>query len=165
MAHELVEHAVQGKAARVSKSNKRKREDHQKNNPNNNNNNRNRNNHHHHQQNRRHKTARAYVAALTEGKVYAGNLPKCNRYNLHHHGPCPPKCRRSQRMGHIERDCRARISGAGDNSLQNVTCFGCGEKGYYKNRCPRQGTIRLRELMRELTWWLKIYSRIRMWSR
>ncbi|GKC71081.1 hypothetical protein Tco_1116964, partial [Tanacetum coccineum] len=27
------------------------------------------------------------VQALTEGKVYAENLPKCNRCNLHHHGP------------------------------------------------------------------------------
>ncbi|GKF53217.1 hypothetical protein Tco_0160127, partial [Tanacetum coccineum] len=111
------------------------------------------------------KTARAYVIAPAEGKVYAGNLPKCNRYNLHNHGPCPLKCQRSQRMGHMERDYRARLPGAGDNSLQNVTCFGCGEKGYCKNRCPRQGTIRLRELMRELTWWLKIHSKIRMSSR
>ncbi|GJY41653.1 putative reverse transcriptase domain-containing protein [Tanacetum coccineum] len=25
----------------------------------------------------------------------------------------------------------------GDNFLQNVTCFGCGEKGHFKDRCPR----------------------------
>ncbi|GJR99633.1 putative reverse transcriptase domain-containing protein [Tanacetum coccineum] len=133
MARELVEQAVQGKAVRVSESNKRKWEDHQKNNPNNNNNNRNQNNNHHQQQNRRQETTRAYAAALAEGRVYAGNLPKCNRCNLHHHGPFPPKCRRCQRMGHMEKDCRARLSGASDNSLQNVTCFGCGEKGHYRN--------------------------------
>ncbi|GJS05410.1 putative reverse transcriptase domain-containing protein [Tanacetum coccineum] len=137
MARELVEQAIQGKAARVSESNKRKWEDHQKNNLNNNNNNRNQNNNHHQQQNKRHETARAYAAAPAEGMVYAGNLPKCNRCNLHHHGLCPPKCQRCQRMGHMEKDCRARLPGAGDNSLHNVTCFGCAEKGHYRNRYPK----------------------------
>ncbi|GJQ91891.1 putative reverse transcriptase domain-containing protein [Tanacetum coccineum] len=80
---------------------------------------------------------RAARIAPTEGKVYAGNLPKCNRCNLHHHGLCPPKCRRCQRMGHMEKDCRARLPGTGDDFLYNVTCFGCGEKGHYKDRCPK----------------------------
>ncbi|GJU63229.1 reverse transcriptase domain-containing protein, partial [Tanacetum coccineum] len=82
-------------------------------------------------------TARAYAAAPTEGKVYAGNLPKCYLCNLHHHGPCPPKCQRCQRMGHMEKDCRARLLGASDNFMQNVTCFGCGVKGHYKDKCPK----------------------------
>ncbi|GJW30676.1 hypothetical protein Tco_0047551 [Tanacetum coccineum] len=68
LARELVEQAVQGKAARVNESNKRKWEEHQKNNPNNNNpNNRNRNrnnNNQHHQQNRRQETARAYAGKM-----------------------------------------------------------------------------------------------------
>ncbi|GKE69909.1 putative reverse transcriptase domain-containing protein, partial [Tanacetum coccineum] len=144
MARELVEQAVQGRAARIGESNKRRWEDHQRNtnhnNPNynnnpKNNNNRNRNNNHHQQQNRRLETARAYAAAPTEGKVYAGNLPKCNQCNLHHHGACPLKCQRCQRMGHMEKDCRARLLGAGDNFLQHVTCFGYGEKGHYKDKC------------------------------
>ncbi|GKB55481.1 putative reverse transcriptase domain-containing protein, partial [Tanacetum coccineum] len=140
MARELVEQSVQGRVAKIGESNKRRWEDHQRNTNNNNpnnNNNRNRNNNHHQQQNRRQETARAYAAAPTEGKVYAGNLPKCNQCNLHHHGPCPPKCRRCHRMGHMEKDCRARLPGAGDDSLQNVTCFGCVEKGHYKNKCPK----------------------------
>ncbi|GJR22328.1 putative reverse transcriptase domain-containing protein, partial [Tanacetum coccineum] len=91
LARELVEQAVQGKAARVNESNKRKWEEHQKNNPNNNNpNNRNRNrnnNNQHHQQNRRQETARAYAAAPAEGK--------------------------------------------------NVTCYGCGEKGHLRHKCPK----------------------------
>ncbi|GJW26270.1 putative reverse transcriptase domain-containing protein [Tanacetum coccineum] len=33
--------------------------------------------------------------------------------------------------------CRGRLQNAGDNFLQNVTCFGCGEKGHFKDRCPR----------------------------
>ncbi|GJW28730.1 putative reverse transcriptase domain-containing protein [Tanacetum coccineum] len=79
-------------------------------------------------------TVRAYAAALAGGKIYAGNLPKCNRCNLHHHGPCPQKCQRCQRIGHMEKDCRVRLQGACNDFLQNVTCFGCGEKGHFKDR-------------------------------
>ncbi|GJY63371.1 hypothetical protein Tco_0464831, partial [Tanacetum coccineum] len=96
----LVEQSVQGRATRIGESNKRKWEDHQRN-PNNNNynnnNNRNRNNNYHQQQNRRQETARAYAVVPAEGKVYAGNLPKCNRCNFHHSGQCPPKCQKCQK--------------------------------------------------------------------
>ncbi|GKE84237.1 putative reverse transcriptase domain-containing protein [Tanacetum coccineum] len=120
MAHELFEQSVQGRATRIGESNKRKWEDNQRNNNNNNhnnnNNNHNRNNNYHQQQNRRQETARAYAAAPAEGRGYAGNLPK---------------------LGHEEKDCRVRFPDAGGNALQNMTCFGCGEKGHYKNRCPK----------------------------
>ncbi|GJW80254.1 putative reverse transcriptase domain-containing protein [Tanacetum coccineum] len=136
--------------AGIGESNKRKWEDNQRNNNNNNNhnynnnhnnnnNNRNRNNNHHQQQNRRPETVRAYAAAPAGGKIYAGNLPKCNRCNLHHHGPCPQKCQRCQRIGHMEKDCRVRLQGAGNDFLQNVTCFGCGEKGHFKDKCSKAG--------------------------
>ncbi|GJR52805.1 putative reverse transcriptase domain-containing protein [Tanacetum coccineum] len=68
------------------------------------------------------------------GKIYAGNLPKCNRCNLHHHGPCPQKCQRCQRFGHMEKDCRVRPQGAAND--------GAVGRGYV---------------------WLNIHSRIRMW--
>nr|GEZ43223.1 hypothetical protein [Tanacetum cinerariifolium] len=120
------------KATRIGESNKRKWEDHQRktnnNNPNNNNNNRNRNNNHYQQQNKRRETARAYAAAPTEGKGYARNLPRCNRCNSHHNGQCPPKCRKCQRTGHQEKDCRVR-------PLQDVTYYGCGKKGHFKDKC------------------------------
>ncbi|GKG14641.1 putative reverse transcriptase domain-containing protein, partial [Tanacetum coccineum] len=74
-----------------------------------------------------------------EGKAYAGNLPKCNLCNVHHFGRCPLKCQRCQRIGHMEKDCRARIQGAGNDFLQNVTCFGCGEKGHFKDKFPKAG--------------------------
>ncbi|GJW79335.1 putative reverse transcriptase domain-containing protein [Tanacetum coccineum] len=126
LARELVEQAVQGKAARVNESNKRKWEEHQKNNPNNNNNNpnnrnRNRNNsNQHHQQNRRQETIRAYVAAPTEGRAYAGNLPWCQRCRAHHQqGPCPPKCGKCGRLGHQEKGCRVRFPDAGGNPINN----------------------------------------------
>ncbi|GKC55329.1 putative reverse transcriptase domain-containing protein [Tanacetum coccineum] len=120
MARELVEQSVQGRAARIGESNKRKWEDNQRNNNNNthnynnnhnnNNNNRNRNNNHHQQQNRRPETVRAYAAATAGEKIYAGNLPKCNW-----------------------------LQGVGNDFLQNVTCFGCGKKGHFKDRCLKAG--------------------------
>ncbi|GJR45876.1 putative reverse transcriptase domain-containing protein [Tanacetum coccineum] len=49
----------------------------------------------------------------------------------------PSKGLESQKMGHLEKDCRFGVQGAGNNFLQNVTCFGCGEKGHYKDKCPK----------------------------
>nr|GEV26667.1 putative reverse transcriptase domain-containing protein [Tanacetum cinerariifolium] len=62
-------------------------------------------------------------ATPAEGWIYARNIPKCNRCNLHHYGSCPPKCQRCRRIGHMEKDYRVRLQGTGDNSLQNVMCF------------------------------------------
>nr|GEW55668.1 hypothetical protein [Tanacetum cinerariifolium] len=36
------------------------------------------------------------------------------------------------------KDCRARAPGRDGNSLQNVTCYGCREKGHYKDKCPNR---------------------------
>ncbi|GKE28695.1 putative reverse transcriptase domain-containing protein [Tanacetum coccineum] len=82
--------------------------------------------------------ARAYVVAPTEGRGYTENLPWCNRCKAHHHlGLFPPRCGKCHKLGHQEEDCRTRIPVAGGNSPQNVTCFGCGEKGHYKDKCPK----------------------------
>ncbi|GJV72694.1 putative reverse transcriptase domain-containing protein [Tanacetum coccineum] len=132
MARELVEQAIQSKATRIRESNKRKWEDHQRNH-----NNRNINTYHQ-QQNIRQEAAKAYVAAPTKGKGYAGNSPLCNKCRLHHFGPCPPRCGKCHRIGHHEKDCQARAPAASSNSLQYVTYFSCEEKGHYRNKCPKK---------------------------
>ncbi|GJV77235.1 putative reverse transcriptase domain-containing protein [Tanacetum coccineum] len=86
---------------------------------------------------KRQETARAYVAAPADGRGYAGNLPRCDHFNSYHNGPCPPKCQKCQRTNHQEKDCKARVPGAGVTPLQDVTCYGCGEKGHYKDKCPK----------------------------
>ncbi|GJZ39611.1 putative reverse transcriptase domain-containing protein [Tanacetum coccineum] len=127
MARELIEQGVQAKALRIGDSNKRKWEDQQGNN-------------YHQQQNRRQEAAKVYVAAPAKGRGYAGNLPWCNRCKTHHQpGPCPPRCGKCHKLGHQEGECRTRIPPlfsppvAGGNSLQNVTCFGCGNQGHYRS--------------------------------
>ncbi|GJS21656.1 putative reverse transcriptase domain-containing protein [Tanacetum coccineum] len=85
----------------------------------------------------RQEAAKVYVAAPAKGRGYAGNLPWCNRCKAHHQpGPCPPRCGKCHKLGHQEGDCRTRIPVARDNSLQNVTCFGCGNHGHYRSDCP-----------------------------
>ncbi|GJR39977.1 hypothetical protein Tco_1215661 [Tanacetum coccineum] len=68
-----------------------------------------------------------------EGRGYAGNLPWCNRCKAHHQpGSCPPKCGKCHIVGHQEGIVETRIPVARDNSLQNVTCFGCGNHGHFR---------------------------------
>ncbi|GKD09858.1 putative reverse transcriptase domain-containing protein [Tanacetum coccineum] len=95
------------------------------------------NNNNQQQQNKRQETTRAYAVAPVENRGYAGNLPRCNRCNSHHNGQCPPKCQKCQRVGHLEKDCRAGPQGVGVTPLQDVVCYGCGDKGNYKNKCPK----------------------------
>ncbi|GJY85599.1 putative reverse transcriptase domain-containing protein [Tanacetum coccineum] len=160
MARALVEQSVQGKAARISESNKRKWEDNQRNtnnnnhnynNNHNNNHNRNRNNNYPQQQNRRQEPVRAYAAAPAGGKIYAGNLPKCNRCNLHHHGPCPQRCQKCQKMGHLEKDCRFGVQGAGNNTSSKYDMFRVVKRTPQGTKSvQKQGTSRMMELVLEL---------------
>ncbi|GKC23848.1 reverse transcriptase domain-containing protein [Tanacetum coccineum] len=103
-----------------------------------NNNNNNRNNDHHQQQNRRQETFRAYAATPTENNRYTGNLPLCKRCTLHHTGPCTVKCQTCNKVGHQTKNCRKKGPTTRSN-LQpvSVTCHAYGEKGHYKNECPK----------------------------
>ncbi|GJT01932.1 putative reverse transcriptase domain-containing protein [Tanacetum coccineum] len=89
------------------------------------------------QQSKQHKVAKACAAGSNNKRGYAGKFPSCNKCKLHHAGPCPVKCKKCQKVGHHEKDCRVRAPAIGGNFLQNVTCFGCGEQGHYNNRCSR----------------------------
>ncbi|GJT94923.1 putative reverse transcriptase domain-containing protein [Tanacetum coccineum] len=57
-------------------------------------------------------------------------------YTLSGHASKGQKC---QKAGHLEKDCRVRPPGAGVYPYQDVTCHGCGEKGHFRNRCPKAG--------------------------
>nr|GEV61461.1 hypothetical protein [Tanacetum cinerariifolium] len=116
--------------------------------------------------NRRQETGRAYVATTTKGRGYNRNLPWCHRCKAHHQkGPCPPKCSRYNKLGHQEKDCRVRIPATDGNALHDVTCFGCEEKGNYRHKCPKGKNQQNKGARARAYMWLKIHSRIRMWSR
>ncbi|GJT19506.1 putative reverse transcriptase domain-containing protein [Tanacetum coccineum] len=107
MARELVEQAVQGKAMKMGESNKRKWEEHQRNSNNNYNNNNQNRNNNNNQQRQNRRQE------TTRDYVAA---PVENR-------------------GYA--DYGARLQGAGVTPLQDVVCYGCGDKGHYRNRCPK----------------------------
>nr|GFC65854.1 hypothetical protein [Tanacetum cinerariifolium] len=56
--------------------------------------------------NKRQNTGRVYTVASGEKKQYVGSRPLCAKYNYHHDGPCAPKCRNCNKIGHLARDCR-----------------------------------------------------------
>ncbi|GJU70215.1 reverse transcriptase domain-containing protein [Tanacetum coccineum] len=94
--------------------------------------------------NKRPKTARVFTAG--QGS-YVGKLPYCGKCGRHHTDACPPTCHNCGRAGHKVKDCRApprpasqRGPGSQGGQGSDVTCFGCGEKGHYKNKCPNNGS-------------------------
>nr|GEW78818.1 hypothetical protein [Tanacetum cinerariifolium] len=52
---------------------------------------------------------RAYTAGGNEGRVYVGPHPLCNKFKLHHIGPCTIKCRSCGKIGHLTRDCKPTV--------------------------------------------------------
>ncbi|GJY07241.1 reverse transcriptase domain-containing protein [Tanacetum coccineum] len=93
--------------------------------------------------NKRPKTAKVFTAG--QGS-YAGKLPHCGKCGRHHTDACPPSCYNCGKAGYKAKDCRApprsanqRGQGSQGGQGSDVTCFGCGEKGHYKNKCPNNG--------------------------
>ncbi|GKA89693.1 putative reverse transcriptase domain-containing protein [Tanacetum coccineum] len=89
-------------------------------------------------------TARVFT---TRQGSYGGKLPYCRKCRRHHTDACPPTCHNCGRAGHRVKDCRALprpASQRGPRSQRGqgsyVTCFGCGEKGHYKNKCLNNGS-------------------------
>nr|GEV85509.1 putative reverse transcriptase domain-containing protein [Tanacetum cinerariifolium] len=78
--------------------------------------------------------------------TYAGKSPFCGKCGHHHTDAYPPTYHNRGKAGHKAKKCRAPprhasqrgpITQIGQGS--DVTCFGCGEKGRYKNKCPNNG--------------------------
>ncbi|XP_021971669.1 CCHC-type zinc finger protein CG3800-like [Helianthus annuus] len=61
--------------------------------------------------------------------------PKCKTCGKQHFGKCFHKqirgCGICKKMDHKTHDCK---------DLINATCYGCGEKGHIKTRCPKRAT-------------------------
>ncbi|GKE07753.1 putative reverse transcriptase domain-containing protein, partial [Tanacetum coccineum] len=74
-----------------------------------------------------HNVARAYtVGSNVKRKGYAGALPYCNKYIMHHEGPCTVKCGNCKRVDHMTRDCKAIVAATAQrapvgNQMRNKT--------------------------------------------
>ncbi|GJR92053.1 putative reverse transcriptase domain-containing protein [Tanacetum coccineum] len=85
--------------------------------------------------------ARAYTVRNSKMRGYAGPLPYCNNYKLHHEGKCTVKCGNYKRVGHMTRDCRAAVTtttqGAPKPNQKVFTCYECGRQDHYRSDCPK----------------------------
>nr|GFA35688.1 hypothetical protein [Tanacetum cinerariifolium] len=69
------------------------------------------------QSNKRQNTGQVYTAASGEKKQYGGSKPLCAKCNYHHDGPCAPKCRNCNKIGHF-----ARSNERNESRLNIISC-------------------------------------------
>ncbi|GKB64298.1 putative reverse transcriptase domain-containing protein, partial [Tanacetum coccineum] len=132
-----VELYIKDKAKRVAENNKRKWESN--NNYRNNNRGYYRDNSRHNQyNNRRQGGARSMTTAPAEQGGYARNKPFCNCCKKHHAGYCTLVCNNCGKPGHHARDYKCKAVATGANAQPILTCYGCGEKGHTRDRCPKK---------------------------
>nr|GEY76669.1 hypothetical protein [Tanacetum cinerariifolium] len=86
--------------------------------------------------------ARAYtVGKNIKRKVYARNMPYCNKCRMHHEGSCTVKCSNYKRVGHMTRDYKAVVAATAQKAQvgnqTGVTCFECGRQGHYRSEYPK----------------------------
>ncbi|GJW76159.1 putative reverse transcriptase domain-containing protein [Tanacetum coccineum] len=86
--------------------------------------------------------SKSYTVGGNEGRVYVGSHPLCNKYKLHHVGPCTVKCRSHGKVGHLTRDCKPAFPVAVNQrapvvNQRIVTCFECGSQWNLKKDYPK----------------------------
>ncbi|GJQ89612.1 putative reverse transcriptase domain-containing protein [Tanacetum coccineum] len=83
-----------------------------------------------------------YTTGNNKKRGYAGNLPYCNKYKLHHVGPCTVKCSNCKKCGrqvHYRGDCPKLKNQNHGNQAANtkargrVLALGGGEANKYSN--------------------------------
>nr|GEW42779.1 reverse transcriptase domain-containing protein [Tanacetum cinerariifolium] len=89
------------------------------------------------------KKIRTFTEPSSEKKQYEGSKPLCDKCNYHHDGPCAPKCRNCNKIGHFARDCRSAANTNNANNQrgtgigQKTICYECGVQGHFKRECPK----------------------------
>nr|GFA77738.1 hypothetical protein [Tanacetum cinerariifolium] len=93
--------------------------------------------------NKRQNTGRVYTVTSGEKKQYVGSRSLCPKCNYHHDGPCAPKCRNCNKIGHLARDCRNTTNTNNANNQrgtelgQKPTCYECRVQGHFRRECPK----------------------------
>ena len=80
------------------------------------------------------------INAVAPQRQYMGNLPLCNKCNIHHTGACRGLvCTSCKKMGHTARYCKGTPVGPAPivNTGANRACYGCGDSGHFKRDCPK----------------------------